>query len=323
MAATNLPFGLLPTKYLNGASWNNQVGGAPYYIQSGTDNNIFYGDPVIIDSSGHIQSLFEFNNYDNSAPSSNIMATQPILGVFLGCSYQTTTAIDPINSANPGRMYWPQNAVTLNNLDATGFVADDPNVMYLVRNGQGLGQGTGFQTSDIGKSFVLNYQKTGTYPDYSVQGNTFTGTSYCFVDPNTPGQSLDTTDYSAFFEVTSTAAGTYNITFNGAAHSLSTATVAQPALTPLAEPTSVAIVYTGGTTGPAGFVTFPAGTPVPPLYLPVTFTQQLQPSLWNVKLIEIPKDNGNQPGVPDNVGLVILQNAGYVSRPITQTTLAA
>jgi hypothetical protein len=153
----NAPWGLLPIRNLGSATWNGQT--TPYPIQSTYPQNIFRGDPVYV-TNGYIHSLNDANGGDPSG--------QQILGVFWGASFQTSTATNPIDPASPGRMYWPANTVTLNNVDATAFIIDDPNVIYNIQS-----DATGVAFVNQGKTANVHFTVSGGF----VSGNTITGNS--------------------------------------------------------------------------------------------------------------------------------------------------
>ena len=119
----NGPQGLQSIKSLGAASWNGQAN--PYAIKgNGTETvSIFRGDPVYVGADGYLHSL-----NDGTAT-----AATPIVGVFAGCSFTTSTGVNPIDPASPGRSYWPGATVTLGGLDATGYVIDDPNTIFNIQ----------------------------------------------------------------------------------------------------------------------------------------------------------------------------------------------
>lgn len=119
----NQPWGLMAIKTTTGATWNGQTN--PYLIQSGYPNNIFKGDLVYLGADGYIHNLSE----QQAGGLGNYQA----LGVFNGCSFQTTTATNPIDPASPGRAYWPAGITTFNQIDAVAQIIDDPNVIFNIQ----------------------------------------------------------------------------------------------------------------------------------------------------------------------------------------------
>ena len=117
----NGPQGLQSIKSLGAASWNGQSN--PYAIKSTEATSIFRGDPVYVGTDGYLHSL----------AASGAQATTAIVGVFAGCSFTTSTGVNPIDPASPGRSYWPGGTVTLGGLDATGYVIDDPNTIFNIQ----------------------------------------------------------------------------------------------------------------------------------------------------------------------------------------------
>lgn len=157
----NQPWGLLPIRNLGSSTWNGQV--TPYFIESGYANNIFKGDLVYQGADGYIHNLSDL-----------ALATYPsaqALGVFWGCSFQTSVATNPIDPASPGRAYWPAGTTTLNAVPATCFIIDDPNIIYNVQSGS-----TGVPFNGLGGTASVTYTYvTGSTTNPS--GNTNTGAS--------------------------------------------------------------------------------------------------------------------------------------------------
>src|SRR3982750_1485506 len=120
----NQPWGLMAVKTTNGSTWNGQT--SQYLIQSGYAFNIFKGDLVFLGNDGYIHNLGELGN--------NALQTRQAIGVFNGCSFQTSVATNPIDPASPGRSYWPAATTTFNNIDATCDIIDDPSVIYNIQS---------------------------------------------------------------------------------------------------------------------------------------------------------------------------------------------
>lgn len=167
----NQPWGLMAIKTINGATWNGQT--SSYLIKSGYASNIFKGDLVYLGGDGYIHNLADLQ----AGP----LATYQALGVFNGCSFQTTVATNPIDPANPGRSYWPAGTLTLNNQDATCDIIDDPNVIFNIQSDSG---GVPFNaqgaTASVTYTYVQNPLST-TNPN----GNTNTGASMVVLNTTT------------------------------------------------------------------------------------------------------------------------------------------
>ena len=82
---------------------------------SGTTSLIWTGSPVIPLSSGLIDIVGNANG-----------GTVPLLGVFMGCRYIATDGT-PTWSA-----YWPGYAAIKASTEATAFVADNPDALYVI-----------------------------------------------------------------------------------------------------------------------------------------------------------------------------------------------
>lgn len=165
----NLPWGLQATKTLGSATYNSQS--SPYLIAPGYVNNIFKGDPVAINAAGYL-----INAYDIPV---GAFGVSPVIGVFVGCSFITPTALNPIDPASPGRSYWPAGTNTLNSVPATAFVIDDPNVIYNVQTNAT----PGLTQANIGNTAAFAF----TVDTGIVQGNTNTGVSSVALDQSTVG----------------------------------------------------------------------------------------------------------------------------------------
>ena len=118
MANINAAFGLRP--YVrSGSNYNNQgVNAYPLNFDSlttGTTSLIWTGTPVIPLASGLIDVVGNANG-----------GTVPLLGVFVGCRYIATDGT-PTWSA-----YWPGYAAIKASTEATAFVADNPDALYVI-----------------------------------------------------------------------------------------------------------------------------------------------------------------------------------------------
>lgn len=164
----NLPWGLQAIKTINGGTWNGQT--SQYLIKSGYAFNIGKGDPVYLGVDGYIHTLGDLNDANK--------ITTPILGVFNGCSFQTSIATNPIDPASPARSYWPGGTVTSNLIDATCDIIDDPNVIYNIQADE-----AGVSFIGQGRTFDLGFSYTGPNPDI----NPNTGSSTVFIKGGTIG----------------------------------------------------------------------------------------------------------------------------------------
>lgn len=160
----NSPAGLQVVNESISGVYNGQT--RPYFIESGYPYNIFRGDLVFLGADNFIHSLAEYNGIGNPYNQS------PSLGVFNGCSYEQSTAINPTDPANPGRPYWPAgtNVVGYYPFGAPAYVFDDPNIVYTIQcDNNGLPWNAGGSTASA--LFTLNGANT------QVEGNTLTGQS--------------------------------------------------------------------------------------------------------------------------------------------------
>ena len=143
MASTATPYGLRPV---------NLIGGQPYAgstrlikINNAYASNIFYGQPVTINSSGVVVA---------ETGTSNVAVTGTV-GIFMGCTYT-----DPNLKYKVFKQYWPSGTVAT---DAYAYVVDDPDV---VMQGQANGSIT---QADLGANIAL-----GTSSGDTATGNSTT-----------------------------------------------------------------------------------------------------------------------------------------------------
>ena len=143
MASTAAPYGLRPV---------NLIGGQPYAgstrmmkIANAYAANIFYGQPVAINSSGVIVA----------ETGTTAVATNGVVGVFVGCTYT-----DPNLKYKVFRQYWPTGTVAT---DAEAYVVDDPDVVMQAQAGGSITQ------ADIGANIAL-----GTSSGSTSTGNSTT-----------------------------------------------------------------------------------------------------------------------------------------------------
>jgi hypothetical protein len=131
MASTASPYGLRPV---------NLIGGQPYAgstrlikINNAYAANIFYGQPVSVNSSGVVVA---------DTGTSNV-AAKGVVGVFVGCTYT-----DPNLKYKIFKQYWPTGTVAT---DAYAYVVDDPDVVMQIQADDAvaqtdLGANIGFST---------------------------------------------------------------------------------------------------------------------------------------------------------------------------------
>lgn len=149
MANTNAPFGFRQYSGNGSAPTYEQVTARIVYNASA----IYYGDPVLPDSSGYIVV---------GAP-----GTTQIAGVFVGCKYLSTSQKRTVWSN-----YWPGSDVA-SNQTVEGYIINDPNAVFLAQVAGS--SSTGAATTDIN----ANVQFAIGTP------NSSTGISGAYVDINT------------------------------------------------------------------------------------------------------------------------------------------
>ena len=118
MANIDAAFGLRPYER-TGSNYNNQgVNAYPINfdgLTTGTTSLIWTGTPVIPLASGLID-----------VPGNANGGTVPLLGVFMGCKYIATDGTPTWSS------YWPGYAAVKASTEATAYVADDPNALFVI-----------------------------------------------------------------------------------------------------------------------------------------------------------------------------------------------
>jgi hypothetical protein len=136
MASTAAPYGLRPV---------NLIGGQPYAgstrmfkIANAYSENIFYGQPVALNSSGVIVRENGTNN---------ITATG-VVGIFMGCTYT-----DPNLRIKVFRQAWPTGTVAT---DAEAYVVDDPDVVMQVQASGAISQ------TSLGENIALVNTASGS-----------------------------------------------------------------------------------------------------------------------------------------------------------------
>lgn len=152
MANTNAPFGLRPTRYLNGAPWNQQV--RPYYVPADYGTALYIGDPVIIVGDSNDAKVFEYNPGTLSEVN---------LSTGLDAAYITGVIcwFHPVHSQSLN--YGPANT------ERVVYVCDDPDVIFEVQD-----DGTGALTAD---TVGLNASLAA-----GAGGSTYTGQSGYVLD---------------------------------------------------------------------------------------------------------------------------------------------
>lgn len=143
MATTLAPYGLRPV---------NLIGGQPYAgstrlikIANAYAANIFYGQPVSINSTGVVIA----------ETGTTTVAATGVVGIFAGCTYT-----DPNLKYKVFKQYWPTGTVAT---DAFAYVIDDPDVVM-----QGQANGIVAQT-DLGANIGF-----GTSAGDTLSGNATT-----------------------------------------------------------------------------------------------------------------------------------------------------
>lgn len=141
MANTQAQFGFRHIGFLSGGAVDYQL--SKYAIQSSFTTKIFFGDPVVKSATSPYVTL----------PASNTAA--PVVGIFQGCVFTPTSGLQ-IPQWSP---WWPGSA----NADATAYVVDAPNALFLVASlltamptssiGDNVGWSTGAGGSTVGGGF--------------------------------------------------------------------------------------------------------------------------------------------------------------------------
>lgn len=127
MASTATPYGAEPVGTLSGSgSTNHKV--RHYKIASGYATAIYYGDFVKAVNDGTV------------AKDTGTTTLTPI-GIFLGCSYT-----DPNTSQITFSQRWPASTSAS---DATAYVADDPNLLFMMQGDDTLAQTTLFNNAAV------------------------------------------------------------------------------------------------------------------------------------------------------------------------------
>lgn len=155
----NAPNGLVPVNTGNGNTWNGQYN--QYAITATYNSSIYTGDPVTLGTAGTVIVA---------------VASQSVLGVFVGCEYQISS-----NKATIRFPYWPANPGVVSGTQPYAFVIDDPRVRFSVQEcSTTAASGTPLTQAVIGNNanIVLS------------TGNTVSGQSRAFLDNTTSATTL-------------------------------------------------------------------------------------------------------------------------------------
>jgi|GEM_PF-244599 len=119
---TNLPWGLKPVRYMNGAAWNDQV--TPYQIPSGYT------------AGGGQLGLYRYDPLTPANPGTGLLtiAAAGAGNVIIG-SATAFQWLDPVTGQQVFSDFWPNGQTTFNATPATVFVADDPMIVFNMQAG--------------------------------------------------------------------------------------------------------------------------------------------------------------------------------------------
>lgn len=118
MSSANYPFGMKAIRHINGKLMPPPRA-IPAGIASGYSSDIYYGSPVILNTSGNI--VVGTTNAD-------------IIGVFAGCQY-----VPNATSINTPSMSWTANTTYVTGT-MVAYVYDDPNIIYEIQANGSLAQ---------------------------------------------------------------------------------------------------------------------------------------------------------------------------------------
>ena len=137
--ATNVlgPYGFVQVGTASGPPNFAEMHNPPYRIASGYGTAIYYGDAVLMNVSGPTGYIEQWANGAGGT------ATKILVGIFVGCSYFSTSQKKTIHNN-----YWPGSDATG---DVSAYVVDDPNSQWKVQAGIGsaITQTSIGQTADI------------------------------------------------------------------------------------------------------------------------------------------------------------------------------
>ena len=121
--ATNVlgPYGFVQVGTASGPPNFAEMHNPPYRIASGYGTAIYYGDAVLMNVSGPTGYIEQWANGAGGT------ATKILVGIFVGCSYFSTSQKKTIYNN-----YWPGSDATG---DVSAYVVDDPNSQWMVQAG--------------------------------------------------------------------------------------------------------------------------------------------------------------------------------------------
>lgn len=131
---TNLPWGLQPVRYMNGAAWNNQT--TPYLLPSGFAANLFRQDPATFDPTptGKVKLALAGDG-------------AVVLGAFMAFQW-----VDAVTGEVRNEDRWINGTVTKGAQDAIAFIADDPMIVYNMQVTAGTNT---ILTANLGRNISL------------------------------------------------------------------------------------------------------------------------------------------------------------------------
>lgn len=121
MSTTLAPNGLRPSNLIGGQSDSSST--RMYKMKANDTGPIFYGDPVIIVSSGSDRGLIQ--RFNTTTTTTTVTAAATMIGVFLGCKYT-----DPVSLRPEWKQFYPGS---INASDIYAFVLDDPDALFEVQ----------------------------------------------------------------------------------------------------------------------------------------------------------------------------------------------
>ena len=133
----NAPFGLRPIATVHGGDWSQNIKEyAIYSNPAGTQTygtSLYRGDPVMWGTSlagtptvnGGVGTIAQYNpGFTDGTPST--FSTAPMLGVFMGCSYQSPNQ----SITNAFSSYWPGGAQVVAGSPIIAYVLTDPSIIF-------------------------------------------------------------------------------------------------------------------------------------------------------------------------------------------------
>ena len=143
MANIQGPFGFAQWGTASGPPNFAENHNPPYRIASGYATAIYFGDAVRMNVSGPTGYIEQWANGDGGT------ATQILVGIFIGCSYNSVSQKKHVWSN-----YWPGSDA---NGDVNAFVVDDPNALFKVQ----AGIGSAITQTSIGRTADIVAGPTG------------------------------------------------------------------------------------------------------------------------------------------------------------------